>query len=208
MEKVSAAVCWVVFLVSGTAFAAEPTCVPRDDVVRLIEEGFTVAEIEAQLPPECFQSQRSAVASAPIKIANTGSVFWESIDSCGYHPQRRELSCDVEVRQRFGFAGTPPGAPGFNGPGSFEWLTFCADLGAGLEVIHTSAVHLHDEAYGVQPNWYYAITAQDNPKLHQIARNGRTLKARAILSWALIPNNCSYIPIWGNQADFQIKLDP
>jgi hypothetical protein len=42
-----------------------------------------------------------------------------------------------------------------------------------------------------------------------ITNTGSTLRARAILSWAINPfGNCAFNPIWGNQADFQIRLDP
>ena len=69
-------------------------------------------------------------------------------------------------------------------------------------------MHVHDEQFGEQPNWYFSAIIQANTKLQAIVQNGQTLKARAILSWAAIPNSCTYRPVWGNQADFRIKLDP
>lgn len=187
----------------------------REQITELIHAGAPQEEIEAKAA-DCarteplrgegellLSNQAEAQTTTP-----TGSIFWEQIDACGYHPQRRELDCAVEVTQRFGFAGTPPGAPGFNGPGSWEWIQFCVDFGAGLVPINLSAVHVHDEAYGVNPPWYYGISVQANPALHTALVNGQTLRARAILSWTLIPTGCNFIPIWGNQADFRIKLDP
>lgn len=134
-------------------------------------------------------------------------VYYEEIDSCGYHPQRRELECAVRVKQRFGFAGTPTffGTAG-SGPGSFEWIRFCVD---GLPVSHVSAVHVHDEAYGDQPDWHYGVAVQADARLHQRLLDGTTHKARAILSWQVVPPQaCNWIPRWGNWFDFQVKLDP
>ncbi|MCH9647066.1 MAG: hypothetical protein K0U98_02440 [Deltaproteobacteria bacterium] len=208
----------IAILIPGPVTAQSDECdnkALRDEVSNLIQGGASQDEIEA-LTAGCAANEPLRAGGEPL-LSNqagaqtttaTGSIFWEQIDACGYHPQRRELDCAVEVRQRFGFAGTPPGAPGFNGPGSWEWIQFCVDFGGGLVPINLSAVHVHDEAYGVNPSWYYGVSVQANPALHTALVNGQTLKARAILSWTLIPTGCNYIPIWGNQADFKIKLDP
>ena len=92
-------------------------------------------------------------------------------------------------------------------------MQFCVDTGFGLSPVNVSGVHLHDEAFGVAPNWYLtAVVAADgdrHPNLFSAPLNGRTLRARAILSWAINPfGNCNFVPIWGNQADFHIRLDP
>jgi hypothetical protein len=138
-------------------------------------------------------------------ITDTGSTAYEAITSCGYHPQREELACTVEIRQRFGFGGGI-GA----GPGSHEYVLFCVDYGdgAGLVPVHTNGFHIHDEGFGVNPNWYFSAIVQSNDRLLGLANNGITLKARAILSWAVPPAGCFGAPWWGNQADFRIRLDP
>lgn len=142
-------------------------------------------------------------------ITNTGSTFWESLTGCGYHPQRKELTCPIEIRQRWGYGGPPAIQPA----GSFEYVQFCVQYGGILVPVNVSGVHLHDEIYGVPPNWYMtAVIAADGdrrPDLFTQPLNGRTLRARAILSWAINPfGNCNFVPIWGNQADFHIRLDP
>lgn len=184
---------------------ATAECPDREQIQQFISDGAS-----AEALSEEFNGCNLA-APAGSKFLNTtqqqteptGSVFWEAIDACGYHPQRRELDCAVEVRQRFGFAGVPG-----VGPGSWEWVQFCVDYGAGLVPVNVSAVHVHDEPFGVQPPWYYGVSVQADERLHQAAVNGQTLRARAILSWTLIPTGCNYLPVWGNQADFRIKLDP
>ena len=136
-------------------------------------------------------------------ITNTGSTFYEAIKSCGYHPQREELACTIEIRQRFGFSG-----PICNGPGSHEFVTFCVDYGAGFVLVNVNGFHIHDEMFNVNPNWYFAAVVQSDWRLLSLPNNGRTLRARAILSWAFPVLNCGGAPTWGNQADFRIRLDP
>ena len=136
-------------------------------------------------------------------ITNTGSIRYEALESCGYHPQREEFACSISVRQRFGFAGYPA-----IGAGSNEWVLICLDYGNGLMPMDTASVHVHDEPHGKSPYWYYAAIVQADETLQKQVQKGQTLRARAILSWAAQPTDCSYQPVWGNQADFRIKLDP
>lgn len=144
-------------------------------------------------------------ASESISNPGNSSTYWEAIKSCGYHPQREEAACTIEIRQRFGYGGPPA----ING-GSFEWLLFCVDFGGGYVPINTSGLHIHDEPFGVQPNWSQAAIIQANPQLQGLNNNGQTVaRARVIMSWFLNPNNnCNYVPIWGNRSDFRFKLDP
>ena len=93
---------------------------------------------------------------------------------------------------------------------------FCVQVGAIYVPVNVSGVHIsdHDPAVdNAQPNWYMtAVIAADgrpNPDLFARPLRGQTLRARAILSWGINPfGNCAFNPIWGNQADFQIRLDP
>jgi hypothetical protein len=146
-------------------------------------------------------------------ITNTGSTYYEAMTSCGYHPQKKQAACVIEIRQRFGFAGPPGG-----GPGSFEHVLLCVDLGVGGVVnyvpINIGSVHVHDEAFGVQPRWYFTALIPANSVLAGRPLNGQTYAARAILSWAWAPPltaaacNTPWRPVWGNQIDFRIRLDP
>lgn len=185
---------------------ASAQCPEREEVSSWIEQGVSTEELN-QIFADC--QKKSGAEGDGLRLEKgqqtepTGDVSWEAIDSCGYHPQRRELLCSIEVRQQFGFGGFP-GA----GPGSWEWVQFCVDDGAGLRPINVSAVHVHDEQFGVKPPWYYGVSVQADERLHAALVNGQTLEARAILSWALVPTGCNFLPVWGNQADFEIKLDP
>jgi len=136
-------------------------------------------------------------------ITNTGSTFYEAIKGCGYHPQRKELACNIEIRQRFGYGGNVCAAAG-----SHEFVTFCVDYGVGLVLVNINGFHIHDEGFGVNPSWEFAAVVQSDWKLLSQPYKGQTLKARAILSWGAPVLNCVNAPTWGNQADFRIRLDP
>jgi hypothetical protein len=199
---------------------AQACTISREQIVAELEGGASEEEIakryEGCLPADeeaaigqAVLMGSSAVLAAVVeseKVNNQGSsTGYEAIKSCGYHPQREEAACTIEIRQRFGYGGVPA-----IGTGTHEWLLFCVDFGGGYVPIHTSALHVHDEPFGVQPRWSQAAIIQANPRLHALANNGQTIaRGRVILSWLFNPNNnCNYIPIWGNRSDFRFKIDP
>jgi hypothetical protein len=134
------------------------------------------------------------------KLTYLGSTFYERMRCCGYDPQKQLFACPVEVKQTFGF-----GAPPF--PGSFEYVLSCVDLGAGYQPAALDDVHLANAVSG-GPDWYFAVIARATGRLANAQLTGKTLRARSILSWGLVPTSCNYQPIWGNAIDYQIRLDP
>jgi hypothetical protein len=218
----------LVLALAGTSQASAQCTVTRSQVEADVAAGLTPDEIALKYAG-CTAStanptgatgaakaepQEDAPAPAPnataptsLILTNTGSTFYEAIRSCGYHPQREELACTIEVRQRFGFGG-----PICNAPGSHEFIHFCVDYGAGLVPVHINGFHIHDEMFNIGPNWYFSAVVQSDWRLLSLPNNGRTLKARAILAWNQVlgggANYCNLAPIWGNQADFRIRLDP
>lgn len=175
--------------------------------------GTSSAELDASDAPGVLVGDAAAIVPAPITdveiITNTGSTAYEAIKACGYHPQREELTCTIEIRQRFGFGGQICASNG-----SHEFVHFCVDygLGGGLVPVNINGFHIHDEKFGVVPNWYFSAVVQSDWKLLSQLNNGRTLRARAILAWNQVlgggANYCGLNPIWGNRADFKIRLDP
>ena len=137
-------------------------------------------------------------------IKNTGSTRYEALTSCGYHPQRKEFTCPIEIRQPVGFGGVPALQPA----GSYEYVLFCVNNGGGYQPVNINGVHVHDEAFGSAPNWYHTAVVPANYALFNQPLIGQTMRARAILSWGIPPAGCNFVPIWGNQADFRIRLDP
>lgn len=193
--------------------------VSRDTVEKDVMAGLTQSDITAKYVtclPDTIDSIDDIALATKAEVSTDISDFviptfpifdtyFEDIDACGYHPQRRELECAIRIKQRFGFAGTPDA-----GPGSFQWVRYCVDYGNGLEPVeHVSAVHVHDEAFGEDPTWHYGVAVQADERLHKTLNDGKTLKARAILSWQVAPPaQCNYVPRWGNWFDFKMKLDP
>lgn len=208
MKRTTCGVLGVVLLTGVSIPAMAQTCVvARAQIVSDLAAGASPEELAAKYAGCVAVEQPTATAPgvslSSESIINTGSTYFEAIKSCGYHPQREEANCTVEIRQRYGFGG-----PICQAPGSHEYLLLCVDLGGGLVPIHTNGVHVQDESLGEQPSWSFSATIQSNPALLRLPNNGRTLKGRVILSWALPPTNCNYRPIWGNQSDFRFRLDP
>ena len=180
----------------------------KQEASKMLQEGMSAEEVYKWADDICKQvkhADQHALALNEMKITNTGNVSYERIESCGYHPQRQEFTCTMAKLRHTGYGGTP-GA----GPGSNEWLTICVDdrSGGGLRPMNISQVHVHDNATQHNPNWYYAIEVPDDWTMQLIRRAGQTFYARAILSWLWPITDCTSAPIWGNQADFPIKLDP
>ncbi len=215
----------------GTAVAqslvASPTdgCdsnILRGEIAADNEAGLSLQEIqekyahciagEAVSQPEALDSFLAGPIPSNI-ITNTGSVFWEAIRTCGYHPQREEVACTVDIKRRTGYIGIPAnsvpfGGTGFVGPGSFEHGLFCVDFGTGLVPVNSNVFHVHDEPYGIRPDWAQALVIQSNGRLASIINRGQTMRGRVILSWFFPPIGCFSTPIFGNQADIRFKLDP
>lgn len=185
----------------------------RKQVLNDIKEGLTGEQLSKKYA-SCLHSQPASNPqtafdnddhSKGISITETGDTTFEAITSCGYHPQRKELTCPIEIRQQWGFGGPPALQPA----GSYEYVQFCVNYGAGYVPVNVNGVHVHDEANGTPPNWYMTAVVAADETLFSQPLVGQTLKARAILSWALPPGgNCNFAPPWGNQADFRIRLDP
>ena len=160
---------------------------------------------------DCIQDAALIPATAPFfvatrecgaKVSQLGSLYYEEMSCCGYDPQRRQFACPVQIKQNFGFGGTPL-------PGSREYVFHCVQDANGVFVpVGRDSVHLSDAIAGAIPTWQFAVIANANQNLQTVyPMNGRTAVARSILSWGLEPTNCSYQPIWGVALNYRIRLD-
>lgn len=132
-------------------------------------------------------------------LSAVGNLGYERMPCCGYDPQKRTFACPIRIERSTGF-----GAP-FSG--SREYVLTCVDLGAGLEPVALDTVHLSNAVSGAPP-WQFAVLAKASPRLSNLPLNGKTLRARSILSWNLAPTDCNYKAYWGHALDYQIRLDP
>lgn len=194
-------------------FAIPDYCIiSREEVLEMLAKGVPSEEIQKKIvgcmaadaadPKTALQVNNENKHSQEIK--NTGSVRYESITACGYHPQRKELTCPIEISQSSGYGGGPALQPA----GSYEYVLFCVNAGNGWVPINTNGVHVHDEAFGESPSWYTTAVVPVNAAMFSQPLIGQTLRAKAILSWAVPPANCQATPVWGNESQFQIRLDP
>ncbi len=190
-------------LVSRSQVEADAAAGFSEEELAVKYAGCTASDDETGETAAVAAGRAGNVTSQLNIITNTGSTFYERITQCGYHPQREEAVCAVEIRQNFGFGGQI-----CQGRGSHEWVLLCVDFGGGLVPIHTGGVHVHDAIPGSVPPWDFGVVIQANPRLAGLPNAGQTLRARTILSWFFVPTGCNYVPIWGNQADFRIRLDP
>lgn len=152
------------------------------------------------------------------------NVFWEAIPGdpvnngrpengcCGYHPQNRTFTCPIVLKRTTGYGAFGP-AP----LGSYEHTLWCVDFGGGVYTpVANGMVHVTNAvAAGGPPPWYFATLGRTNHKRLVLPPwmggnygTGKAYPARAILTWAWPAPNCNYVPIWGNRADFMIRLDP
>lgn len=154
--------------------------------------------LQADAPQEFHVAARECGA----RVSQLGSTYYEEMSCCGYDPQRRQFGCPVKVKQRFGFGGAPL-------PGSREYVLNCVANAAGvLQPVGVDSVHLADEIFGVAPTWQFAVITSANQNLNLLQpMNGATRQARSILSWGFQPNNCNFVPIWGNALNYRIRLD-
>lgn len=135
------------------------------------------------------------------RLVYAGSLYYERLRCCGYEPQKRLFDCPVEIRQPVGFGAFPV-------PGSYEYVLSCVHLDGAWQPAALDRVHLADARSG-DPEWYTAVTAKAAGELAELPLNGRTLRARSILSWNLTPkSDCDYQPVWGNVIEYKIRLDP
>jgi hypothetical protein len=165
-----------------------------------VNAGASEAELEQQFG-KCRDTTTGVVATSTVF-----NNFYERINSCGLHPQARQASCDVEIRQSFGF-----GAFGPNPAGSTENVLFCfdCDRNGTYEFATAGSVHATNNISGTLPSWYLAAFASAANAPSTCAwGSGRAINMRVILSWAAKPSSCAYRPIWGNWLTFQSRLDP
>ena len=204
-------------LIASAALAQGGPCTEssRPEIEQLLADGASPEEVAA-IYGQCtkpFDPRGSQPGSATTGLANRNNIrfqafpwstLYESLRSCGYHPQREELDCSIEQRQRFGYGGVGP-APA----GSF-WVTrFCyVDPPTGAVLSHVSATHTNDHAAGPPPPYYFGAVVQPQIGLHLTPNLGQNVLGWAIMSWVIVPPNCFALPFWGEATVFNFRLDP
>jgi hypothetical protein len=203
-------------LLGTAALAQSENCSEsaRQEIEQMLADGASADDVAAiyggctkPFDPSASGSTSAAALAYRNNIrfqAFPWSTLYESLRSCGYHPQREELDCSIEQRQRFGYGGIGP-APG----GSF-WVTrFCyVDPPTGAILSHVSATHTNDHAAGPLPPYYFGAVVQPQIGLHLTPNLRQNVLGWAIMSWVIVPPNCFTLPFWGEATVFNFRLDP
>jgi hypothetical protein len=218
----------------ATPAAAQTACdeTVRQQFLTEVEDGATEAKLEAgyaqcrqNLEPPVCSTQTAELAGFGLDektktVTNNGSIFYERMNGCGYHPQAETLACDVEVRQRFGYGGFPGG--------SNEHVLFCLDCNrdGAWDYASLGSVHVTDDVSGGPLSFYFNVSATTwaaplrNPNtpppnfVNCTVNNGAAIDVKAVLSWALRPDpvnltSCyTFRPFWGNSFVFTARNDP
>lgn len=194
---------WSVPGLASTSDPAEfysPAAVDCGDSTRQAYEadvanGLSDAELEARYG----QCRTMSLAAATVTNFNT---TYERMNSCGWHPQAKLASCDVEIRQNTGYNPYPSG--------STEYVLFCLDCNVDgiFEYSVPGSVHVTNNVSGTPPSWYHMAYAGTSGASLCKPGDGKAFNVRAILSWASKPSSCNYRPIWGSWVDFKARRDP
>ncbi|MEM1202208.1 MAG: hypothetical protein AAGN66_03150 [Acidobacteriota bacterium] len=165
------------------------------------EEPFCTQDNQVDVTAELLSKALGRAISFPAFLR--GSTFYEDMRRCGYHPQREQVACVVEVKRRFGYGGFPGG--------SNQHVLFCfdCDLNGTYEYTTRGSVHVTNDISGSNPRWYFDVfsSTANAPFLCRV-NDGQATNVRAILSWNTAPRNCTWRPIWGRAVDFTARRDP
>ncbi|MBC7886496.1 MAG: hypothetical protein H7Z13_01305 [Ferruginibacter sp.] len=147
--------------------------------------------------------------AAGIANAIAYNVGYEEITSIGYNPATEIMEATIDVKKSYGFSG------GLCTNGSYNYVRFYLNYGTGWEDQGFAGFNAHDIptdkdcTKADEKPLSYVITLKINPK-KEYCEKTVTPKARAILSWNVIPpaNTPNYTPVWGNVYECNIQIGP
>lgn len=203
----------------------------RQQFQSAVQSGASLAQLEADYA-HCRENLEQPTCTAETEVSafelgeklktvtNNGSIFYERMNGCGYHPQSESLACDVEIRRRTGYGGFPTG--------SNEHVLFCVDCNrdGSYDYATLGSVHVTNDISGGPLSFYFHVFATTwaaplrNPNTPPPAfvnctlNNGAAIDVLAVLSWSLRPDpvnlsTCyTFNPFWGNSIFFTARNDP
>ncbi len=189
--------------------------VERQQFQEAVDAGLSWAELEALFgycaedvqPPLVPMLKGVGATQKVIQKINTGSVYYEQMNGCGYNPQSKEVACDVEVKRNTYYGPYPSG--------SQEFVRFCYACNttslnpSTFNSTFLGAVHVTDDnGSGGLPSYFFTASSRTWPGNPCALNDGKAMTVRAILSWYKPVQNCTSSPIWGNQFTFTVRRDP
>ena len=139
---------------------------------------------------------------------------YEALSCVSYSPERDRLEATIEIRRPTGYSGPLCSA------GSFEYVRFWVDYGAGWEDAGVSVVNVHDIPAGTDcagRRWHplsYVVGVDHQPK-RRWCGSPVLPKVRAILSWGVQPPStpppaspADWLPVWGDVKECRVQIRP
>jgi hypothetical protein len=149
------------------------------------------------------------VGDFPVVVEQSFNTNYEELNCVSYSPKLDRLEASFDVKLPYGYSGD------LCTNGSYEYVRFYVDYGAGWQDAGVASVNVHDIPVGkdchedsTHPLAY--VCGVD----HQPRRDwcGRPVlpRVRAILSWNLMPppNQPDWAPPWGNRHECNIQIRP
>ncbi|MEO6851915.1 MAG: hypothetical protein ABI203_00540 [Mucilaginibacter sp.] len=142
-------------------------------------------------------------------VAFSGNTFYEELQSVSYNPDFKTLEAIFATKQPLGYNGS------LCTDGSFAFVRFYLDYGAGWEDQGYTAVNEHDIPTGTDCTKHaekplgYSASLKITPKTAFCSKHILP-KVRAILEWNKIPtaNDPNYHSMWGDTVDDHIQIKP
>ncbi len=136
-----------------------------------------------------------------------GNETYEQLGCVGLNTATYALVATVDVKLSGGYSGDLCTA------GSYEYVAFWADWGAGYEYVGTTSVNVHDIASNPAGGLQYAVALpfpQALTRRRPCADGAQTVPIRAVLSWATPPSqtNPYAVPFWGGHLETNVLIPP
>jgi len=136
-------------------------------------------------------------------------TFYEELTCVAFNPDLNQLEAVIQVKQQGGYAGDDCSS------GSYEYIRFYVDYGAGFQDSGLVAINVHDIpdasdcAKNPEKPLSYSASLQITPQTDDCDEPVLP-NVRAILSWQTIPppGNPNWTPIWGNHKDSHVQIKP
>jgi hypothetical protein len=146
----------------------------------------------------------AAVINATLET--DGNISFEELDCIGLNPTQSILGGVLTIKRSTGYSGP------LCFPGSYEYVAFWGDFGAGFVYLGTTSVNVHD-LNGVPPQGLkYAVVLPVNLTAYQrpCEQGPVVVRIRAILSWQVPPppGNPDFVPTWGNREETLVHIRP
>jgi len=140
----------------------------------------------------------------------SNDTSFEELTCVGYNPDQGILEAVIQVKQPSGYLGNECTQ------GSFEYIRFFVDTGAGFTDAGLAAINVHDLpnendcAGQAEKPLSYSASVSYTPPNPEDCDDPVLPKVRAILSWQTIPpaTNANFNPVWGNRLECHIQLAP